>query len=95
MDYSSTPEQQLFRSTMRDFVDNEIRPVAREWEQSGRYPTETVEKLKEMGLFGMTVPAEYGGLEVDIVSMAIVFEEISGSGWASRAFSAPTRSPAR
>ena len=77
MDYSFTPEQQLFRSTMRDFVDNEIRPVAREWEQSGRYPTEIVEKLKGMGLFGMTVPAEYGGLEVDIVSMAIVFEEIS------------------
>ena len=77
MDYSFTPEQQLFRSTMRDFVDNEIRPVAREWEQSGRYPAEIIEKLKGMGLFGMTVPAEYGGLEVDIVSMAIVFEEIS------------------
>ena len=77
MDYSFSPEQQLFRRTMRDFVDNEIRPVARDWEQSGRYPTEIVEKLKEMGLFGMTVPVEYGGLDVDIVSMAIVFEEIS------------------
>lgn len=70
-------EQILFRDTIREFVDSEIRPVARDWEQSGRYPTEIVESLGRMGLFGMTVPAEYGGMDVDFVSLAIVFEEIS------------------
>ena len=46
---------------MRDFAETHIRPVAREYEQAGRYPTEIVERMKEMGLFGLTVPLEYGG----------------------------------
>jgi alkylation response protein AidB-like acyl-CoA dehydrogenase len=77
MDFRPSDEQQLFRRTVREFVDAEIRPVAREWEREGRYPTEIVEIMKQMGLFGLTVPEEYGGMEADIVSMAIVFEEIS------------------
>jgi alkylation response protein AidB-like acyl-CoA dehydrogenase len=58
-------------------VDKEIRPVAREWEKEGRYPTEIVDTMKRLGLFGMTVPEEYGGLGLDLVSMSLVFEEIS------------------
>lgn len=77
MDFELTDDQRLFRTTIREFVDAEIRPVAREWEQSGRYPTEIVDGMMQMGLFGMTVPSEYGGMNVDFVSMAIVFEEIS------------------
>ncbi len=80
MDFELTPEQKLFRKTIREFVDKDIRPVVREWEAEGRYPTEIVEKMAAMGLFGMTVPEEFGGLEVDIVSMVLVFEEIS-RGW--------------
>ncbi|MEO3783798.1 acyl-CoA dehydrogenase family protein [Actinocorallia sp. B10E7] len=80
MDFSLTEEQKLFRDTLRDFVNKEIRPVAQEWEASGRYPTEIVDGMKEMGLFGLTVPEEYGGLGVDMVSFALVFEEIS-KGW--------------
>ena len=80
MDFSLSPEQKMFRDTLRDFVNKEIRPVAQEWEASGRYPTEIVEGMKELGLFGLTVPEEYGGLGVDMVSFALVFEEIS-KGW--------------
>ena len=80
MDFTLSEEQQLFRRTIREFVDREIRPVALEWEHEGRYPTEIVDKMKEMGLFGMTVPEEYGGMEIDLVSLAIVFEELS-RGW--------------
>ena len=75
MDFRLSDEQQLFRKTLRQFVDNEIRPVAREWEHSGRYPTEIVDAMKRMGLFGMTVPEEYGGMNVDFVLLALVFEE--------------------
>ena len=77
MDFRLTDEQELFRRTIREFVDTHIRPVAREWEHSGRYPSEIVETMKGMGLFGMTVPEEFGGMNIDIVSMALVFEEIS------------------
>lgn len=80
MDFTYTEEQQEFRALIRTFVDREIIPVAREWEQSGRYPTEIVEGMAAMGLFGITVPEEYGGLDLDPVSFALVFEEIS-RGW--------------
>jgi alkylation response protein AidB-like acyl-CoA dehydrogenase len=77
MDFELTEEQALFRATIQDFVRDHIRPVAQEWERENRYPTEIVEVMKSLGLFGMTVPAEYGGIEIDMVSFAIVFEEIS------------------
>lgn len=80
MDFELTPEHRLFRDTIRSFVDNEIRPVARTWEQEGRYPAEIVEGLKALGLFGLTVPSEHGGMGADLVSLAIAFEEIS-RGW--------------
>lgn len=80
MDFELTPEQELFRRSLRDFVEREIKPVAREWERAGRYPTEIVDKMKELGLFGLLIPAEFGGIAADMVSFALVFEEIS-RGW--------------
>ncbi|MBO3741268.1 acyl-CoA dehydrogenase family protein [Actinoplanes sp. NEAU-H7] len=80
MDFDLNDEQRMFRDVLRNFVDREIRPVAQEWEASGRYPTEIVETMRELGLFGLTVPEEYGGLGVDMVSFALTFEEIA-KGW--------------
>ncbi|MDP5316880.1 acyl-CoA dehydrogenase family protein [Streptomyces poriferorum] len=80
MDFTLSPEQELFRRTLRDFVTREIEPVATEWEESGRHPAEIIETMRTMGLFGLTVPEVHGGLEVDMVSFALVFEEIS-RGW--------------
>jgi alkylation response protein AidB-like acyl-CoA dehydrogenase len=80
MDFELSDEQRLLRDTIRSFVDAEIRPVAREWEASGRYPEEIVATMREMGLFGLLVPEEYGGMAADMVSLAVVFEEIS-RGW--------------
>jgi alkylation response protein AidB-like acyl-CoA dehydrogenase len=79
MNFELSEEHQMFRHTIRDFVNREIRPVAREWEHEGRYPAEIVETMKKMGLFGITIPAEWGGLDADLVSMAILFEEIAKS----------------
>ena len=80
MDFRLNDEQRLFRDTLRSFVDKEIVPVARDWEQSGRYPTEIVAGMRELGLFGLAVPEEHGGLGADMVSFALAFEEIS-RGW--------------
>jgi alkylation response protein AidB-like acyl-CoA dehydrogenase len=80
MDFELSDEQKLLRDTMRSFVDEQIRPVAREWEEAGRYPEEIVATMREMGLFGLLVPEEYGGMAADMVSLAVVFEEIS-RGW--------------
>jgi len=80
MDFQLDETQRAFRATLRAFVDKEIVPVAREWEQAGRYPAEIVAGLAELGLFGITVPEAYGGLDLDPVSFALVFEELS-RGW--------------
>jgi alkylation response protein AidB-like acyl-CoA dehydrogenase len=80
MDFDLSDEQRLLRDTIRSFVDAEIRPVAREWEESGRYPDEIVATMARMGLFGLLVPEQYGGMAADMVSLAVVFEEIS-RGW--------------
>ncbi|HXS61620.1 MAG TPA: acyl-CoA dehydrogenase family protein [Streptosporangiaceae bacterium] len=80
MDFELSDEQRLLRDTIRSFVDEQIRPVAREMESGGQYPDEIVATMRKMGLFGLLVPEEYGGLAADMVSLAVVFEEIS-RGW--------------
>lgn len=80
MDIELDEAQAEVRRTIREFTDREVRPVAREMEQAGTYPTAIVEKMKQMGLFGLTVPEEWGGLGADTVTLAVVFEELS-RGW--------------
>jgi alkylation response protein AidB-like acyl-CoA dehydrogenase len=75
-----TQDQRDYQEAIRAFVDKEIIPVARDMEHSGEYPTAIVEHMKEMGLFGMTIPEEFGGLGVDMTTFSIVFEELS-RGW--------------
>src|SRR5712692_6852497 len=77
MDFELSEQQAAFRDLMRDFARKSISPVAREMELAGRYPEEIVEEMKAMGLLGMLVPEEYGGIAIDAVSYSIVFEEIS------------------
>ena len=68
--------------TVRDFVDNEILPVATELEHADEYPAEIVEGMKAMGLFGLTIPEEYGGLGESLLTYALVVEELA-RGWMS------------
>jgi alkylation response protein AidB-like acyl-CoA dehydrogenase len=77
MDFELDENQTAFRDLIREFANRSIRPVAREWEHSGRYPEEIVEQMAQMGLFGMLVPEEFGGIGLGAVSYAIVFEELS------------------
>jgi alkylation response protein AidB-like acyl-CoA dehydrogenase len=69
-------------STVRSFVDKEIIPQAQELEHADAYPTEIVEGMKEMGLFGLMIPEEYGGLGESLLTYALVVEEIA-RGWMS------------
>jgi alkylation response protein AidB-like acyl-CoA dehydrogenase len=77
MDFELDEDQTAFRDLIREFATRSIRPVAREWEHGGRYPEEIVEQMAQMGLFGMLVPEEHGGIGLGAVSYAIVFEELS------------------
>src|SRR3978361_2004528 len=77
-----TDVQQEILSTVRSFVDKEIIPKAQELEHGDIYPTEIVEGLKEMGIFGLMIPEEYGGLGESLLTYALVVEEIA-RGWMS------------
>ncbi len=73
-------EQQEILRTVRSFVDREVIPAARELEHKDGYPFELVERMKTLGLFGANIPEAYGGLDLDYVTYAMIFEEIS-RGW--------------
>lgn len=77
-----TEEQQAILEAVRDFVDNEIIPVANELEHADEYPQAIVDGLKEMGVFGLMIPEEYGGLGESLLTYALVVEEIA-RGWMS------------
>ena len=77
-----TDVQTEILKTVRSFVDREILPVATELEHKDEYPTEIVEGMKELGLFGLTIPEEYGGLGESLLTYALVVEEIA-RGWMS------------
>jgi alkylation response protein AidB-like acyl-CoA dehydrogenase len=72
--------QRLVAQTVREFVEREVIPVASEMEHRGEYPHALVETMKSLGLFGLNVPDEYGGNEVDYTTFALVFEELA-RGW--------------
>ncbi len=77
-----TEEQTEILKLVRDFVDKKIIPVANELEHKDEYPTEIVEGLKEMGIFGLMIPEEYGGLGESLLTYTLVVEEIA-RGWMS------------
>ena len=67
---------------VRDFVRREVRPIADRYDNEDIYPHELVGPMREMGLFGITIPEEYGGMGLDYTTFAMIFEELS-KGWMS------------
>ncbi|GLY28510.1 acyl-CoA dehydrogenase family protein [Kineosporia sp. NBRC 101731] len=77
-----TDDQKEILKAVRVFVDEQILPVATELEHRDEYPAKIVEGMKEMGIFGLMIPEEYGGLGESLLTYALVVEEIS-RGWMS------------
>jgi alkylation response protein AidB-like acyl-CoA dehydrogenase len=77
-----TDDQREILKAVRVFVDEQILPVATELEHKDEYPTQIVEGMKEMGIFGLMIPEEYGGLGQSLLTYALCVEEIA-RGWMS------------
>jgi len=77
MDFELSDEQELIRTTVREFADAELAPIAAELDRDHRFPVETVPKLANLSLLGMPYPEEVGGAGGDYVSYAIEVEEIA------------------
>ncbi|WP_121822327.1 acyl-CoA dehydrogenase family protein [Halostella salina] len=76
MDFSLSDEQQAIRDEVRRFAENEVEPVAKEYDQEEKFPHEVVEKAAEMGLTGANIPIEYGGAGYSPLETAIIVEEL-------------------
>ena len=72
-----TEEQKLLQKTVREFAESEVKPLAKELDDTGRFPRETFKKAAELGLTGVAFPESEGGAGFDHVAYSIVIEEIS------------------
>ncbi len=77
MDFTLTTEQQMIRDLCKNFVKNEIAPIAEEMDATGHFPYEVWKKMGDLGIVGIPFPEEYGGGAMDWVSTMIAIEEIS------------------
>jgi short-chain 2-methylacyl-CoA dehydrogenase len=77
MNFDPTPEHELVRSTVREFAEERVGPLASELDGESRFPYELVAELAELGLMGMPIPEEYGGGGTDTVAYAIAIEELT------------------
>jgi alkylation response protein AidB-like acyl-CoA dehydrogenase len=77
-----TEEQLAILEMVRQFVDEQIIPVAEHYDHEDEFPDPVVEQMKQLGLFGVTIPEEYGGMGLDLTTYAMIVEELS-RGWIS------------
>src|SRR2546425_13235040 len=66
--------------TVRRFVEREVMPVASKYEHADEYPQPLVDRMRDLGLFGATIPGEYGGLGLDYATYAMIVEERGRGG---------------
>jgi alkylation response protein AidB-like acyl-CoA dehydrogenase len=74
--FQLSPEHEMIRQAARDFAQNEIAPIASEFDESGEFPHETIAKMGEMGFMGIEIPEEYGGAGLDTLAYVLALEEI-------------------
>src|SRR5438552_1957493 len=77
-----TDEQKAITEMVRQFADEQILPNAEHYDNEDSFPEPIVEQMKELGLFGVTIPEEYGGMGLDLTTYAMIVEELS-RGWIS------------
>jgi alkylation response protein AidB-like acyl-CoA dehydrogenase len=80
--YEKTDEQKAILEMVRQFVDEQIIPKAEHYDGHDEFPEPIVEQMKELGLFGVTIPEEHGGMGLDLTTYAMIVEELS-RGWIS------------
>ena len=77
MNFELTEDQKLIQSMVREFAENEIKPIAAAIDKEHRFPAENIKRMAELGILGLTVPEEYEGSGGDYVSYSIAMEELA------------------
>jgi butyryl-CoA dehydrogenase len=77
MNLDLSPEHELLQRTVREFADTEVKPYAKDLDETGRFPRDILRKAAELGLTGIAIPQEFGGAGMDHIAYSIVIEEIA------------------
>ncbi|MBI4511729.1 MAG: acyl-CoA dehydrogenase family protein [Deltaproteobacteria bacterium] len=77
MNFELSEDQEILRNTVREFCAKEVIPMARQWDEEERFPSEIIPKLAELNLLGMMVSEEYGGAGMSLVDYVLVIEELA------------------
>lgn len=77
MDFKLSKEQEMIRTVMKEFAENEVKPIASEIDETARFPRETVDKMARYNMMGIPFPVEYGGAGGDDIAYVIAVEELS------------------
>jgi len=77
MDFRLTDEQKMLKETIAKFVEKEVKPHAEEWDEQEEFPADVFRAMGDLGLFGISIPEEYGGSGSDFLSCVLAMEEIS------------------
>lgn len=80
MDFNLTEDQLMLQTTVREFTEREIEPIAAQLDREGKLPDDLIKKMAAIGLLGMTIPRQYGGTEVGNVNCALACEQVAYSG---------------
>ena len=83
LDFNPCMKHKLIRKTVRKFAEAELSPIAAEIDAEARFPWEVIEKMRPLNFFGLQIPKEYGGAEIDSISYAITIEDSPGCARAS------------
>ena len=77
MDFNIPEEMRLMQQTERKFVQKELEPISRQVEEDAKIPDHIVDKTRDLGLFGLTIPEGFGGMGLSSLAKVIVYEELS------------------
>src|SRR3712207_5406269 len=77
MDFSQTPQEQLFLQMITAFAEKEVKPLAAEIDEQERFPIETVKKMAKLGIMGIPIPTQYGGAGATNQMYSMAVEELS------------------
>src|SRR4051794_39487598 len=77
MNFELNEDQKAIQNLARDFAKSELHPHSRKRDESGEFPREIIPKMAELGFMGLTTPEKYGGAGLDLVSTALVIEEVA------------------
>ena len=84
MDFTIPEDLRIMQATIRRFVEKDLEPISRKVEEEGRIPEEIVQKMRELGLFGLPIPEEYGGLGLSTLGEILIYEELTKTNAAFR-----------